>query len=93
MRAFHEKKFLVSTKLQPSFVSKGFNNWKEATTSFSKHQTSNCHREACEAMLSLPNQIIGNIQEVLSNEVKEQKAGNRRMFLKILETLLSEGCL
>lgn len=87
MRAFHEKKLLVSTKLQPSFVSKGYINWKEATTSFSKHQASSCHREACEAVLSLPNQIIGNIQEVISNEVKEQKAMNRKMFLKILETL------
>ena len=76
MQAFQEKKFLVSTKVQPSFVSKGFNNWKEATVAFSRHQASVCHQEACEAILSLPNQILGNVQELLSNEVKEQKAGN-----------------
>ena len=37
------------------------------------------------AILSLPNQILGNVQELLSNEVKEQKAGKRKIFLKILE--------
>ena len=54
MRASHEGKFLASSKREPSFISKGFSYWKEATTAFKKHQASNCHREATEALIILP---------------------------------------
>ena len=49
----HEKKFLSSTKREPGFISKGYTYWKAATTAFKKHQTSDCHREAVEALLVL----------------------------------------
>ena len=58
MRAEHEGKFLVSTKREPSFLSKGYTNWKEAKSTFKKHQTSASHLEALEAVVTLPKQIL-----------------------------------
>ena len=87
MRAEHEGKFLVSTKREPSFLSKGYTNWKEATSTFKKHQTSACHLEALEAVVTLPKQIIGEIDEVLCKENKEVKAVNRKMLLTVFENI------
>ena len=71
MKASLEGKFLTSTKRELSFISKGFTYWKEATTAFKKHQGSDCHREATEELVLLPQQVMGNIGEMLSNEDKE----------------------
>ena len=87
MRAEHEGKFLVSTKREPSFLSKGYTNWKEAKSTFKKHQTSACHLEALEAVVTLPKLIIGDIGEVLCKENKEVKAVNRKMFLTVFENI------
>ena len=32
MTAEHEKNFLASTKRDPAFISRGYTNWKDATT-------------------------------------------------------------
>ena len=61
MSAAHEGKFLVSTKRDPAFLTRGFTYWKEATVAFNKHQSSDCHMEATEAMITLPNQVLGDI--------------------------------
>ena len=86
MTASHEGKFLASTRRDPAFVSKGFTYWKEATTAFKKHQASDCHREATEALVILPVQV-GDVGELLSREHQEEKATNRRMLLKILQSI------
>ena len=86
MRASHEGKFLASTKRDPCFISKGFVYWKEANTAFRKHEGSQCHREATQALVLLPQQVR-DIGEVLSNEHRQEKAMNRKMFMMILQTL------
>ena len=86
MTADHDKKFLASTKREPAFVSRGFTYWKEATTAFKKHQSSDCHKEATEAIVSLPQQVR-DIRELLSDAHREQKATNKRMLLKILQCI------
>ena len=86
MTASHEGKFLASMRLDPAFVSKGFTYWKEATTAFKKHQASDCHREATEALVILPVQV-GDVGELLSQEHQKEKATNRRMLLKILQSI------
>ncbi len=86
MKAEHERKFLASTKRDASFLTKGFTYWKEATTAFQKHQLSQCHREANEAIVVSPKQI-GDVGEQLSQEHQTEKALNRRMFLKVLQNL------
>ena len=87
MKANHEGKFLTSSKRDPAFISRGFTYWKEATSAFKKHQASECHKEASEALLLLPRQVLGNVGEVLSIEYKEEKAINRKVFLTILQNI------
>ena len=87
MTASHEGKLLASTKRDPAFISRGFTYWKEATTAFKKHQTSDCHREATEAVVLLPKQVLGDVGELLSLVHQEDKANNRRMLLKVLRSI------
>jgi len=87
MRVVSERKILASNKCDPAFISSGFTYWKEATTSFSKHQASAYHREAHEALIMLPQQIHGDIGELLNQKHSDQKVKNREMFMKILQTL------
>ena len=47
------EKFLVSTKREPAFVLKGFTYWKEGRKAFKKHQGSDCHRDAIDALVVL----------------------------------------
>lgn len=87
MRASLEQKLLVSTKREPTFINTGFGYWRDATIAFKKHQSSMCHKEASEAIITLPNQIQCGVGEALSKEYKEEKAINRKVFLIILQNL------
>lgn len=85
MRAEKERKFLCSHRREPTFIINGFTNWKEANKGFSKHQSSACHKEAIGALCLLPTQIVGHVDKLMSDEIKQQKAMNRKIFMKILE--------
>lgn len=61
--------------------------WKEVTTAFKKHQASDCHQEENEALILQPKHIRGDIGELLSQQHQEEKATNRRMFLKVLQII------
>ena len=87
MKAEKEGKLLASTRREPAFISKGFTYWKEATTAFNKHQASTCHKEANEAINLLPNQLLGNVDDLMSQEAQEHKANNRKMLMKILQNI------
>ena len=80
------KRALASSKKDAAFLSKGYTYWKEATTAFKKHQASQCHREANEAINLLPQQE-GDIGELLSHKHSDQKAENRDIFYRILQSL------
>ena len=84
MKTDHERKFLASTKRNQAFLSRGFTYWKAATTAFKKHQESECHREAIQAMLSPPKHTIG---ELISKEHKKEQEMNRNMFIRILQNI------
>jgi len=64
-------------------VTKGFCNWKNATVSFRNHETSACHAEAVEAIITLPSSTIG-IGELLSKQHATQKLNNRHALHEIL---------
>ena len=87
MRAQRERKLLSSHRREPAFITSGFTIWKEANKGFSKHQSSECHKEAIEALCLLPAQIVGHVDELMSDEIKQQKAVNRKIFMKILENM------
>ena len=78
MKCQLEKKFLASTKRDPAFISRGFTYWKEGTSSFKKHTTIECHREAVEALIVLPQRCkdIGELQsaEHAAEKAKESKS-------------------
>jgi len=86
MTADHDGKFLASTKREPAFVSRGFTYWKAAKVAFKKHQSSDCHKEGTEAIVSLPEQVR-DVGELLSEAHREEKATNRMMPLKILQCI------
>ena len=86
MTAAYEGKLIASTKKDPSFLTKGFTYWKEATTTLKKHEASQCHKEANEAINLLPKQV-DDIGEMLSKKHSDQKAANKEAFLRILQNL------
>ena len=67
-------------------MSKGFTNWKDATVAFRQHESSKCHKEAQEKLVTLPasSQDIG---EMLSSSLAEEKAVAQHALLKILNSL------
>ena len=73
---------LTASKADGAFVSCGYTNWKDATVSFRKHELTECHRAAIEAVATLPNQVDDN-GESLSKQLSEDKAV---YYLKYLET-------
>ena len=78
------------TKRDPGFISTGYTYWKEATSAFKKHQTSSSHREAHEALVLLPQQICGDVEELLSQMHSDQKV-KKRDVSKNLRYLSQQG--
>ena len=51
-----------------------------------RHQNSDCHKAAIETIVSLPQQVQ-DVGELLCRSHQEEKAANRRMFLKIVRCI------
>ena len=71
-------------------MSTGYSNWKNATLSFKRHESSACHREAVEMVITLP-ATTSDIAEQLSLQHSKQKEANRQIFMKILSNLARQG--
>ena len=67
-------------------VSKGFCNWKNATTIMQQHQQSGCHREAVEVVITLPT-TTKDIGEQLVQFHAKEKEYNCKMLLKIMSSI------
>ena len=85
IKANHEKKLLSSTRRDPSFITKGFVFWK-ATSSFTKHAASACHREAVASIEKFPRQF-GDVGELLNSRLQKEKSLNRDMLRRIVQNL------
>ena len=82
--AAYEGKLLEGTKKEPA---KRLTYWKEATTTFKKHEASQCHKEANKAINLFPKQV-GDIGELLSKKHSDQKVEeDKEVFLRILQNL------
>lgn len=77
---------ITNSKVDKAFTSAGFNNWKDAISKFSKHQTTDSHREAVERLITLPKQTR-DIGETLSAEHHSEKKENRQQLLIILRSI------
>ena len=86
MTAEFEKKFLVSTKRDPAFITTSYTYWKEAVTAFKRHTNSTRHREAVEVDETLPVQVQ-DIGELLHASTQSKNVLNRSMFQRILQSL------
>jgi hypothetical protein len=75
-----------NSKMDKSFISTGFCNWKDATTKFRKHESSDSHREAVERHITLPRQTR-DIGDTLSAAHSLEKKENRRQLLTILRSI------
>ena len=67
-------------------MSKGFCNWKNATSLIPKHQQSSCHREAVEVLITLPVTTKDGGEQLVQQHSKE-KEYNREMLLKIMSSI------
>ena len=81
-----QSKRMTAKRVDPSFVQKGFSYWKDATIAFKKHESSECHKEAVQVMISLP-ATCPHVGEMLSSQHAQQKMENRECLLKVLANL------
>ena len=86
MRCETEKKFLASTRRDSPFISKWFTYWKEGPKAYKKHQESECHREAVDALIILPHCTM-DVGEQASVQHQVEKAVNREMPLLVLQNI------
>ncbi|XP_003388962.1 PREDICTED: zinc finger MYM-type protein 1-like [Amphimedon queenslandica] len=76
---------LKSSKREDSFTTRGFSNWKNATTAFKKHEVSDCHKEAVD-IHTLPEQCE-DIALTMQRSLSEERQVNRRMLHVIIRSI------
>ena len=57
---------------EQAFISRGFQNWKDTTRLFCRHEKSACHSEAVEKIITLP-RTTRHVGELLSIKVSEDR--------------------
>jgi len=50
--------------LEPSFVIRGFSNWKDTTMLFCKHEESGCHKDAVQVINTISKDTPENVLRV-----------------------------
>ena len=85
VKAYKEKKLFSNTS-DPSFIKRGFHNWKDATLKFRAHESSNTHKEAILKIVTLP-KTTKDVGESLSSAVKLEKLERRAVMMKILSNI------
>ena len=85
IQAYKEDK-LRASNLELAFISKGFNNWKDASVKFKEHESSNCHKDSMIVTVDIPSSVK-DIAETWQRELTKQKSENRQMLLKILSNI------
>ena len=80
----HEQNKLRTKYKDAAFISRGFNNWKDGTVGFTKHEGSECHKEAVQV---IPHETR-NVGKQLCHIHASNKRVNRRMLLKILQNVM-----
>ncbi|KAH3698027.1 hypothetical protein DPMN_085542 [Dreissena polymorpha] len=80
-----------NTKVDGSFISDGFFNWKAGTEKFRKHDESECHKKAVERLVTLP-ATTRDVEEVLSAGHAKEKADKRKQLLQILRSIRFLAC-
>ena len=77
-QASKEKK-LSNSKYEPTFISKGYCNWKEAREAFRSHTSTECHKESIERVVTLT-ETTSDIGESLSSSYANEIDQNKTCF-------------
>ena len=87
--ACYEKNAISSKNVEKAFISTGYTDWKNALEKkkgFSKHQSSDSHKEATERRITAPAQVKGDVDQLFSSKkVLDEQKRNR----EILSTIVS----
>ncbi|XP_066914540.1 zinc finger MYM-type protein 1-like [Clytia hemisphaerica] len=89
LKAAHEN-LLTTSKAEDTFTRFGYTNWKKALEKgrgFDKHQHSEAHKESHDRFIIIPNQVVGDIGELLSQSYNKEKFENRKVLLKFFENI------
>ncbi|XP_014670107.1 PREDICTED: uncharacterized protein LOC106811091, partial [Priapulus caudatus] len=84
VKAFKEKK-ISPRNAEQSFVTTGFQNWKDGSVKIRQHAETKCHKESVVVTVELVK--IKDIGEQFSCVHEEEKRVNREMLLKILSNI------
>ena len=69
--------------LEQTFISTGFSNWKDAIAKFTKHESSQCHKESVLKTVTLP-ATTSDVGEMLSSQIAVERLYRRKCLLKLL---------
>ena len=69
-----EEKKLSNSEYEPTFIRKGYCNWKEAREAFRSHASTECHKESIEKVVTLTettNDIGESLSSSYANEIEQ----------------------
>ena len=81
-KAVKDGRAKITGQAEGSFLVNGFTNWKDATTKFAKHESSDFHKACAEALSSTV-----DIGDMLNKQAVTEKQANREYLLKVLSTV------
>ena len=81
-----KSKLLFNSKTDPAFITNRFQSWKNALRGFSKHQASDCHKEATQKLVSVSD-TSGHVDELFSSQIASDRKSNRENLLLILRSI------
>ena len=76
----NQRKLITSTKMEMSFISTGFSNWKDASKRFSNHENSDSHKEAVERMSIMTK--CPDVSQSLETQSMNDQEQSRQALLK-----------
>ena len=79
---------LQPTGTEPSFISKGCQNWKDACVVFARDERSSFHKRVVEAAITLPATTrLRDVADSLSSQAAQTKKEHRLCLLKVMASL------
>ena len=81
-KAIKQKKVLITGVAENAFIIDGFNNWKDATRVYSKHEASYFHKQAFDSL-----KARADVGEMLSSQYAQEKRTNRKYLMQVLSSV------
>ena len=69
-----------------AFITRGYQNWKDAMIAFHNHESSACHKQADDVMIAIP-ATRSDVGECLSSAVALEKQVNWECFMKLISSI------